>query len=119
MKRWLQAALLCGIVCSSACSSGDSDASRGSEKLSEVFVDIFGFGDARTGAVLIDREGRRTSWNVVGLYRQIGRGHPGRERPRRHDGRNFCGYGGRGAGVNADVPLLHDPGLGGCARTAQ
>jgi hypothetical protein len=28
-----------------------------------VYVSIFGFGDARVGALLIDREGRRTGWN--------------------------------------------------------
>jgi hypothetical protein len=65
---WL---VCCGFLCSCACSSGDSDASHGSEDLSQVFVNIFGFGDARVGALLIDREGRRTGWNVVGLYREI------------------------------------------------
>jgi hypothetical protein len=40
-------------------------------KFSQVYVSIFGFGDARVGAVLIDRNGRRTGWNVDRPIRQI------------------------------------------------
>ena len=66
MKRlpWL----LVGVVLSAgACASGASTPG----KFLQVYVSIFGFGDARIEAVLIDREGRRTGWNVDRPIRQI------------------------------------------------
>jgi hypothetical protein len=47
----------------SACSSGSGEPpARG--KLSEVDVNVSGWNEARVGATLIDRNGRRTGWNV-------------------------------------------------------
>ena len=64
--------MLVGVVLSvGACASRSSTADRTPAKLLQVYVSIFGFGDARVGAVLIDREGRRTGWNVDRPIRQI------------------------------------------------
>lgn len=51
-------ALACAVVGVGACASGSGPP----EKFLQVYVSVFGFGDARVGAVLIDREGRRTGW---------------------------------------------------------
>jgi hypothetical protein len=69
LKTLVPWTLLVSVIC--ACSSADPGASRGSAEFSQVYVVIFGFGDARVGAVLIDQEGRRTGWNVDRPIRQI------------------------------------------------
>jgi hypothetical protein len=53
-----------------ACSSGyGGTPARGG--LIEVQVDVFGWNDARIGATLIDRNGRRTGWNMDRPIREI------------------------------------------------
>ena len=53
-----------------ACSSGSSEpAGRG--RMSEAQVNVFAWNDARVGATLIDRNGRRTGWNANRSVREI------------------------------------------------
>lgn len=67
--------LVCILV--NACSSpGPSDDPPRPGGFAVVYVNVDAIGDARVGAALIDREGRRTGWNVDRPIRQIpGCGH--------------------------------------------
>lgn len=71
MKRILPWALAFVVLSVGACASRSSGPASTPGKFSQVYVSIFGFGDARVGAVLIDRKGRRTGWNVDRPIRQI------------------------------------------------
>jgi hypothetical protein len=70
MKR-LPCVLACVVLSVGACASRSSVPARTPGKFLQVYVSIFGFGDARVGAVLIDRKGRHTGWNVGRPIRQI------------------------------------------------
>ena len=70
MKR-LPWVLACVVLSVGACASRSSTPAGTQGKFSEVLVSIYGFGDARVGAVLIDRSGRRTGWNVDRPIRQV------------------------------------------------
>ena len=63
--------LVCVVLSAGACASRPGRPARTSDGFSQVFVSIFGFNDARVGAVVIDREGRRTGWNVDRPIREI------------------------------------------------
>jgi hypothetical protein len=68
MKRlpWVLASVVMSV---GACASSSTPSSTG--KLTYVFVNIFGFGDARVGVMLIDRKGQHTGWNVDHAINQI------------------------------------------------
>ena len=71
MKRaasWLLASIL---LTGDACASRTNTPASAPGKLLQVYVSIFGFGAARVRAVLVDREGRRTGWNVDRPITQI------------------------------------------------
>jgi hypothetical protein len=61
--KGFSAFLTLAVVIAGSCSSssGQAPASRG---LIEAHVDVFGWNDARVAATLIDRNGRRTGWNL-------------------------------------------------------
>jgi hypothetical protein len=61
--------LACVVLSVGACASRSSTPAP--KKFVQVYVSIFGFGDARVGATLIDREGNRTGWNVDHTIDQI------------------------------------------------
>jgi len=61
----------CLVLSIGACASRSGTPTSSPGKFSQVLVSIFGFGDARVRAALIDREGRRTGWNVDRPIRQI------------------------------------------------
>lgn len=64
--------VFCGVLCGQPSPAADMGSPAGFDEVSDVFIVVFGFGDARVGAWLIDREGRRIGWNAVdGLYREI------------------------------------------------
>lgn len=64
--------VLAGVVLSvGACASRSSTPASTPGKFSQVYVSIFAFGDARVGAAVIDRAGRRTGWNVDHAIDQI------------------------------------------------
>jgi len=71
MRQTLCWVLACGLLSIGACTSRSSTPASTPGGLRQVYVSIFGFGDARVGAVLIDRAGRRTGWNVDRPIRQI------------------------------------------------
>ena len=71
MKRAVPWVLACVVLTAEACASRTDTPASAPEKLLQVYVSIFGFGDARVRAVLIDRAGRRTGWNVDRPIRQI------------------------------------------------
>jgi len=56
--------MLACILVSACASPGSSDAPTPTGRFSVVYVTLSAFGDARVGAVLIDRRGRRTGYNV-------------------------------------------------------
>jgi len=62
---------LYGVLHAGTCSFGETGKSRESRNFSEVYVSIYGFDDARVGALLIDHEGRRTGWTVKGAIQEI------------------------------------------------
>lgn len=70
MKR-LPCVLACVVLSVGACASRSSTPASAPGRFLQVYVSIFGFGDARVGATLIDREGRRTGWNVDHAIDQI------------------------------------------------
>ena len=61
MKRSF-CAIVMALISAGACAS-DSGTATARGKVVEARVDVFGWNDARTGATLIDRQGRRTGWN--------------------------------------------------------
>lgn len=68
--------MLACILVNACASPGLSGAPARPERLAVVYVNVHAFGDSRVGAALIDREGRRTGWNVDRPIRQIpGCGH--------------------------------------------
>jgi hypothetical protein len=71
MKRSLLCVMACVVLSADACASRSSTPAAAPGKLLQVYVSIFGFGDARVRAVLIDRAGRRTGWNADRPIRQI------------------------------------------------
>jgi hypothetical protein len=82
--------LACVVLSLGACASRSSTPAGTTGKFLQVYVSIFGFGEARVGAALIDLEGRRTGWNVDRPIRQI----PGCSH----------GYGSEEGIPNADAP---------------
>ena len=71
MKRAFYWVVACVVLGVGACALRSSAPASTSGKFLQVLVSIYAFGDARVGAVLIDREGRRTGWNVDRPIRQI------------------------------------------------
>ena len=71
MKRTLPWVLACLVLSMGACASRSGTPASTPGKFLQVYVSIYGFGDARVGAVLIDRSGRRTGWNVDRPIRQV------------------------------------------------
>ena len=68
--------LACALVGASACSPGYGGAPPASGSFTTVHVSVDAWNDARVGAVLIDRNGRRTGWKVDRPIREIaGCGH--------------------------------------------
>ena len=63
--------MLACILVNACASPGSSDAPAPRGRFSVVYVTLSAFGDARVGAVLIDRKGGRTGWNVDRPIRQI------------------------------------------------
>ena len=70
MKR-LPVVLACVVLSVGSCASRSSPPASNHGKLLQVLVSIDAFNDARVRAVLIDREGRRTGWNVNRPIQQI------------------------------------------------
>src|SRR5438094_8808459 len=70
MRRSLWFVLAVAVMSVGACSSGPGG-TRESRKLIETDVNVLGWNDARVGATLIDRDGRRTGWNVDRPINQI------------------------------------------------
>jgi hypothetical protein len=71
MNRRLPWVVACLILSLGACTSRSGSPVSTAGRFSQVYVSIFGFGDARVGAALIDRRGRRTGWNVDHAIDQI------------------------------------------------
>ena len=71
MRAMLFWMLVCGLGGASICWSGDRrpPATRG--RFSEVFLSVYAQDEARVGAVLVDRHGRRTGWTVEGEFNEI------------------------------------------------
>jgi hypothetical protein len=68
--------MLACILVNACASPGSSDAPAPPGRFSVVYVTVHAFGDARVGAALMDRKGRRTGWNVDRPIREIpGCGH--------------------------------------------
>src|SRR5438552_666001 len=70
MRRSLWFVLAVALMSVGACSSGPGG-TRESRKLIETDVNVLGWNDARVAATLIDRDGRRTGWNVDRPINQI------------------------------------------------
>ncbi len=62
---------LCLVLGLGSCASRSGQPADAHGKLTQVLVSIYGLDEARVRAVLIDREGRRTGWNVDRSIRQI------------------------------------------------
>lgn len=70
MKR-LTTVMVCVALSVGSCASRSDTPSGRRGRLSQVLVSINAFNDARVRAVLIDRQGRRTGWNIDRPIREI------------------------------------------------
>jgi len=63
--------ILLGGLSMAACSLGHVGRTKEGNKLSEVSVSIYSLGNARVGAILVDKQGRRCGWDMGGGAREI------------------------------------------------